>query len=128
MTSNLTWIISQYICSLKSKIYSYTGENSVRYRHRSGHSFTFFLKLHDTCKVQSAGAVVYTDCISAEGWDIPNECPKYDNKPSDGEAPALKLREIWSILSLPLLLDPLYPGVEIPDGVLFMGQIELFDI
>ena len=39
---------------------------------------------------QSAGAVEYTDCISAVGQDSPNECPIYDTKQSDGEGP-LKL-------------------------------------
>ena len=33
---------------------------------------------------QSAGAVKYTNCISAEGLDSPNECPGYDIKQSDG--------------------------------------------
>ena len=32
----------------------------------------------------SAGAVEYTDCISAEGSDPPKECPRYDIKQSDG--------------------------------------------
>ena len=35
---------------------------------------------------QLAGAVEYTDCISAEGLNFPNECPRYDTKQSDGEA------------------------------------------
>ena len=29
---------------------------------------------------QLAGAVEYTDCIYAEGWDPPTECPEYDTK------------------------------------------------
>ena len=34
---------------------------------------------------QSAGAVEYTDCTSAEvGKTPPNECPGYDTKQSDG--------------------------------------------
>ena len=33
---------------------------------------------------QSAGAVEYTDCFSAEGKHSPNECPGYDTKQSDG--------------------------------------------
>ena len=39
--------------------------------------------------VHSAEAVEYTDCISAEGYDSPNECPGYDIKQSDGEAPVI---------------------------------------
>ncbi len=38
------------------------------------------------CIAQSAGAVEYTDCTSAEGQDPPNECPGYDTKQSDGGA------------------------------------------
>ena len=43
----------------------------------------------------SVGAVEYTTCI------LPNECPKYDIKQSDGEAP-LKL-ELWGMCSTPSL-------------------------
>ena len=38
---------------------------------------------------QSAGAVEYTDWVSAEGYDLANECPGYDTKQSDGKVPAL---------------------------------------
>ena len=38
---------------------------------------------------QSAGAVEYTDCIYAVGSDSSNECPRYDTKPSNGEAPIM---------------------------------------
>ena len=38
----------------------------------------------------SAGAIEYTDNISAEGQDPPpNERPGYDIKPPDDEAPAV---------------------------------------
>ena len=30
------------------------------------------------CIAQFTGAVEYTDCISAEGYDPTNECPGYD--------------------------------------------------
>ena len=39
--------------------------------------------------------------------------------------------ELWGIQSnpsLPSLPDPLWPRVVVPDQVLFMGQIEFFDI
>ena len=39
--------------------------------------------------VQSVKAVEYTNCISAEGKDSPYECPGYDTKQSDGEAPIM---------------------------------------
>ena len=41
------------------------------------------------------------------------------------------MQELWemrSTFSLPLLPSPLWPGVVVPDKVLSMGQIELFDI
>ena len=50
-------------------------------------------------------------------------------KQSDGKGPVML--ELWGmrgIPSLPLLLGPLRPGVEAPDKVQSIGQIELFDI
>ena len=61
---------------------------------------------------QSAGAVEYTDCTSAEGYDHPNECPVYDSKQSDGEVPVML--GLWGMQSTPsllLCLGPLWPGV-----------------
>ena len=56
----------------------------------------------------------------------PNKCPGYDTKQSDSEAQVmLELRSIQSTSSLPLLPGPLWPGMVVPDRVLFMGQIEL---
>ena len=46
---------------------------------------------------QSAGAVEYTDCTSAEGKTPPNGCPGYDTKQSDGEVPAVL--ELWGMRS-----------------------------
>ena len=47
---------------------------------------------------------------------LPNECPAYDTKQSDGEVPVmLGLWGMWSIPSLPSLPDPLWPGVVAPD-------------
>ena len=40
--------------------------------------------------VQSAGAAEYTVSISAEAYDTPNECPGYDCKQSDSEAPVIQ--------------------------------------
>ena len=64
---------------------------------------------------QSAGAVEYTDCTSAEGIDPYNESPEFDTK-SDGEVPVVL--ELWgmrSTPSLPLLPGQLWPGVVAPD-------------
>ena len=49
----------------------------------------------------------------------------YNIKPSDGEAPALKIRVMWSTRLLPSLLGSLWIGVVTLDRVLSMGQIEL---
>ena len=51
-------------------------------------------------------------------------CPGYDIKPSDSEAPALEISGMWSISSMPLLPGSIWPGVVAPDWVLSMGQIE----
>ena len=57
--------------------------------------------------VQSAGVVEYTDCTSAEGQDPPKECPGYDTRQSDGEAPVmLDFGGMRSTPSLPLLSGP----------------------
>ena len=75
---------------------------------------------------QSAGAAEYTDCFSVEGQDFSNECPRYDTKQSDGEAPVmLELLGMWSTPSLLSFPDPLWPGVVAPNRVLSMGKIEL---
>ena len=58
----------------------------------------------------------------------PNEYPGYDAKPSDDKYSTLDLREMWSMLSLPLPLGPLWPRVVAPDKVPSMAQIEMFDI
>ena len=75
------------------------------------------------CIAQLGGAVEYTDCTSANGWDHPpNECPGYDTKQSDGEVPAVL--ELWGMQSnpsLPLLPGPLWSGVVAPDRALSMG-------
>ena len=75
--------------------------------------------------VQSAGAAEYIDWISVEGQSSPNECPGYDTKQSDSEAPVML--ELWGMQSAPSF--PLNPGrhwaiVVAPDRVLPMGPIE----
>ena len=55
------------------------------------------------------------DCISAEEENSSNECPLYDTKQSDGEAPVML--ELWEMQSTPLLPSlpgPLWPGVIAP--------------
>ena len=73
---------------------------------------------------QSAWTVKYTDCISAEELKKKqkNECPGYDTKQSDGEAPVmLELWEMQSTSSLPLLPGSLWPRVVVPDKALIYG-------
>ena len=48
-----------------------------------------FFDIHLTNMLaETAGAVEYTDCISAERQDSLNECLGYGTKQSDGEAGA----------------------------------------
>ena len=91
-------------------------------------NINIILCLHTvTWFTQSARAVKYTDCTSAE--ELPatsHKCPGYDTKQSHGEAPVML--ELWgmqSTPSLPLLPGLLWPRVVAPDRVLSMGQIEL---
>ena len=59
-------------------------------------------------------------------WPHPNDCPGYDTKQSDLEAPVM--RELWGMLStpsLPSLPGSLWSGVVAPDRALSMGHIEL---
>ena len=83
------------------------------------YSLEVSLNSSHTISALSVGTVEYIDCISAEGLDFsPNECPWYDNQQSDGVAPVML--ELWgmqSTLSLPSLLDPLWPGIVAPDRV-----------
>ena len=74
---------------------------------------------------QSAGATEYTDCFFAER----EECPWYNTKQSDREAPVML--DLWGMQctsSLPSLPEQLCPGMVAPDRVLSMGQIELLNI
>ena len=71
---------------------------------------------------KSSGAVENIDYISVEGKILPMS----DTKKFDGEVPVmLELWGMWSTPSLPLLPDPLWSGVVVPDRVLSLGQIEL---
>ena len=102
---------------------------SLKRKKQKGHSLEalqlrshFYYKIYTRSKnsaVQSTGAVEYFNC---------NECPDGDTKKSDDEAPVLEVWRVWSTSSLPSLPGPLWPGVVVPDRVLSIGQIELFDI
>ena len=73
---------------------------------------------------QLAGAVEYTDCISAEV--IPLQRCSLCILQSDGEAPVMQ--ELWGMHNTPLVISLphlLCPGVVAPDMVLSMSQIEL---
>ena len=57
---------------------------------------------------QLAGTEANTKCISAEGYNSPNECTGYDSKQSEGTAPVIL--ELWRkriASSLPSLHGPL---------------------
>ena len=84
------------------------------------------IDVHQKLLAQSAEAVEYSDCISTEEQNSPNECPKYDTKQFDGEVPVkLELLGMQSTPSLPSLPGPLCPEVVAPRRVLSMGQIEM---
>ena len=59
---------------------------------------------------QSAGAVEYTNCFSAERLEPPPRCPGYDTKQSDGEVQGMRSTPL-----LPSLPGSLRPGVVAPD-------------
>ena len=62
---------------------------------------------------QSAEAAEYTDSISSKrGKPLPNECPGYDTKQSDGKVPIiLVFGGIQSTPLLPSVSGPLWAGV-----------------
>ena len=72
---------------------------------------------------KSAGAVEYTDCISAGGRKAPHhDYLRYDTKQSDGEVPVmLELLEMRSTPLFPLPPGPLWSGVVASDRVLSVG-------
>ena len=73
--------------------------------------------------VQPAGAIEYTDSISAVGKNSSNECPAYNIKQSYGTASVMQaLWGMWSTRLLSSLLGQLWPGVVIPDSVRAMSQ------
>ena len=82
-----------------------------------------YLPSHKPSIAQSAGAVEYTNCTSAEGkTPLSNKCSGYDTKQSDGEVPViLRLWRMQSTPSLPLLPGPLWLRMVAPDRVLSMG-------
>ena len=75
---------------------------------------------------QSAVAIEYTHCISAEVKTHPNKCPVYDTKQSHGKVPVmLEICGIWSTSSLASCPDPHWPAVVAPDSALSLGWIEV---
>ena len=71
-------------------------ENNVIYK-LFAYKFIYDLVLNNP-QAQSAGAVEYANCISAESKTPPaNKSPAYDIKQSDGEAPVML--EVWGMQS-----------------------------
>ena len=79
VTLQVPLFIIRYIC-----------QSQVLY---STHDQEFAGRINDSTKTQSAGATKYTDWISAEGLDSPNEYLGYDTKQSDGEASVILM--LW---------------------------------
>ena len=68
----------------------------------------------------------YTDRISSERWDFPDECRLYDTQQSDCEVLVmLELLEMQSTPLLPSLPCSVWLWVIVPDKVLSIGQIGL---
>ena len=115
-TNNLTFYVIKYFHQIRIIL---DRSISPKYRTLTG---TTAPGQSGSSTAQSAGTEEYTDCISAERQDSPNECPGYNTKQSDGEVPVML--ELWGIRTTPLL--PSLPGplgsvVIKPDRVRFMG-------
>ena len=86
----------------------------------------FYVWKHSANYININRAVEYADCISADSLDpTPNECPRYDIKPSYSEVPILELWRICNTPSLPLLPVLLWPKVVVPVRVPLMVQMEI---
>ena len=87
--------------------------------------FLFFIFLAVN-KPRAVGLGCWIHWLHLCRWGVrssPNECPEYDIKKSDGEAPVmLEVWVMWSTLSLLLFPNPHCPGVVAPDRVLSMGK------
>ena len=57
------------------------------------------------------GAVDYTDSISEEGLDSPNESPKCDIKPHESEAPALEIKNVIYVFTNHIYLIYMYKRI-----------------
>ena len=65
--------------------------------------------------------------LHSENSEVKAECPRYDTKQPDSEAPFHELWGMRSITLLPLFPGPLWTGVVVSVKVPFMGQIDLFE-
>ena len=107
-------------------------ETNVRYRATLSTSVTkkrnvfFFSNLGiitNTLILPSRLGLLNTPTAPLQRGKTPtNECPDYDTKQSDGEAPVML--ETWGMRSthlLPLLRGPPWPGIVAPDWALSIG-------
>ena len=83
--------------------------------------FYLILRIHTHCPVSWDCRIRWLHLC----WGVrplPNECPGYETKQSDGEVPVmLGLWGMRSTPSLPLLPSPLWPGLVAPEKALSMG-------
>ena len=106
-----------------------TKDNIKNYKHSILYYGAVYAKILLRGQAQSSGAVEYTNCTSAVGYDPPSPWVSWiGHKLSDGEALVLELWGMLNTPSLPLLPSPLWPRVVAPDRVLSKCQIELFNI
>ena len=85
-------------------------------------SFNIYIYIYNGRFSQLAGAVECDNCISVEGKTPTYECPVYDIKLSDVEAPVmLELWETQSTPSLPSLPGSVWLRVVARERILSMG-------
>ena len=78
---------------------------------------------------QSAGLLNILTSSLPTGKNPTNECPGYNTKQSDSEAPVMQeLLRMRITPSLQSLSCPLWPWLGAPGRVLSFGRIEPFDI
>ena len=88
------------------------GEPILRFK-----SLTELLDTYMTC-------IIHRLHLYREVRPLPNMCPGYVTKQSDGEVPVMmELWEMQNTPSLPSPLGPLWPGEVAPDRARSVGQI-----
>ena len=121
----VSMVDTAYLCEQfipKMKHVKSTSWDKLLNHHSSDVFFRLSSSLNPDIIAHSAGAVEFTDYLSAGGYLRPKECPRYDTKLSDSEVPImLELSGMWSTPSMSPLSGPLWLGVIATDRVLSIG-------